>query len=114
MSEESKTELFSLTQAAADRLKYLYENEEKGRTLRLSVNSKGCSGHSYQLDFVEAPEDGDETFFSHGVKFLVDPAAFLYVAGTLMDYRKGLLESGFVFENPNEKGRCGCGKSFSA
>ncbi|QCE32200.1 iron-sulfur cluster assembly accessory protein [Acetobacteraceae bacterium] len=110
----SEKNLFNLTESAAARLAYLYKNEEKGRILRLSVNSKGCSGHSYQLDFVEAPLEGDEEFSSNGVKFLVDPAAFLYVAGTVMDYRKGLLESGFVFENPNEKGRCGCGKSFSA
>jgi iron-sulfur cluster assembly protein len=104
--------LLRLTEAAAARLARLYAGAEQGRLLRISVNTKGCSGHSYQLDWVEGPAEGDEVITEHGVTVLVDRKATLFLIGTVMDWREDPLEQGFVFRNPNEKGRCGCGESF--
>lgn len=104
--------LLRLTEAAAARLSRLYAGAEKGRLLRISVSTRGCSGHSYQLEWVEGPAAGDEVITEHGVTVLVDRKASLFLIGTVMDWREDPLEQGFVFINPNEKGRCGCGESF--
>ena len=64
------------------------------------------------MSFVSQPGEGDEVVKSHDVTVLVDRKATLFLIGSQMDYREGDLESGFVFTNPNEKGRCGCGESF--
>lgn len=101
-----------LTPAAVERLKALYETDHKGQVLRLSVGTKGCSGHSYELDFVQAPEKLDETVEQDGVSLFIDRKAVLFLLGSTMDYRETDFESGFVFNNPNEKARCGCGESF--
>ena len=110
--------LLSLSEAAVARLRRLYENDEpgengeRGRLLRVSVGTKGCSGLSYQMNWVEAAGPGDETISQDGVSVLIDRQATLFLLGTIMDYREAALESGFTFVNPNEKGRCGCGESF--
>ncbi|MBX5473324.1 MAG: iron-sulfur cluster assembly accessory protein, partial [Acetobacteraceae bacterium] len=90
----------------------LYANGKEGMLLRIGVKTKGCSGLSYDLSWVEAPEPGDETVNDKGLVILVDRRAALFLIGTVMDYQEGMLESGFTFINPNEKGRCGCGESF--
>jgi len=104
--------LMQLTEAAAARLRKLYEGAEAGKLLRISVNTRGCSGMSYEMDWVEAPGPQDETVTSHGLTVLVDRKATLFLIGTTMDYKEDKLTRGFTFENPNEKGRCGCGESF--
>jgi iron-sulfur cluster assembly protein len=104
--------LMSLTDAAADRLRRLYEAGEQGKKLRIGVKTKGCSGLSYDMAWVEAPGPGDEVVTDKGVTVLVDRKASLFLIGTVMDYETKHLTSGFVFTNPNEKGRCGCGESF--
>ncbi|MDG6094848.1 iron-sulfur cluster assembly accessory protein [Acetobacter sp. AN02] len=104
--------LMTLSEAAAARLQTLYDSEQAGRLLRISVTTKGCSGKAYDMEFVGEPEAGDELVTDRGVKILVDRKATLFLIGTEMDFRSGELESGFVFSNPNEKGRCGCGQSF--
>ncbi|MDE1905386.1 MAG: iron-sulfur cluster assembly accessory protein [Rhodospirillales bacterium] len=104
--------LMTLTDAAAARLRKLYEGGEKGKTLRISVGTKGCSGMSYQMSWVEEPSPTDEVVKSQDLTVLVDRKATLFLIGTVMDYRQDKLTSGFTFENPNEKGRCGCGESF--
>ncbi|MBX5454718.1 MAG: iron-sulfur cluster assembly accessory protein [Acidobacteriia bacterium] len=104
--------LLRLTDAAAERLRTLYANGKEGMLLRIGVKTKGCSGLSYDLSWVEAPEPGDETVNDKGLVILVDRRAALFLIGTVMDYQEGMLESGFTFINPNEKGRCGCGESF--
>ncbi len=80
--------------------------------VRIGVNRKGCSGLSYTLSFVKDPEFMDEQFTIEGVTFCVDPKSMFYVLGMAMDFIDNKMESGFEFTNPNEKGRCGCGKSF--
>ncbi len=104
--------LMQLTEAAALRLRALYAGSEQGRLLRISVGTKGCSGLSYDMNWVDAPTPQDEVVNSHGLTLLVDRKASLFLIGTTMDYKTDKLTSGFIFENPNEKGRCGCGESF--
>jgi iron-sulfur cluster assembly protein len=104
--------LMQLTEAAAARLAGLYAGGEAGRLLRIAVSTKGCSGMSYEMNWVDAPGTQDEVVTSHGLTVLVDRKASLFLIGTTMDYREDRLTAGFTFENPNEKGRCGCGESF--
>jgi len=104
--------LMALTDAAAARLKTLYEGGEAGKLLRISVSTKGCSGMSYEMNWVESPGPQDEVVTDNGLTVLVDRKASLFLIGTTMDYKVDKLTAGFTFENPNEKGRCGCGESF--
>ena len=104
--------LMQLSDVAAERLRALYEKGEQGRLLRISVRTKGCSGLSYDLSWVDGPGPGDETVTDKGVTVLVDRKATLFLIGTIMDYEMKQMSAGFTFTNPNEKGRCGCGESF--
>ena len=105
-------QLMSMTDAAADRLRGLYAAGKQGMLLRIGVKTKGCSGMSYDMSWVPEAGPGDEAVTSHGLTVLVDRKASLFLIGTVMDYETKMLESGFTFTNPNEKGRCGCGESF--
>ena len=106
----------TLTDAAADRLARLYAqghaNGEQGKLLRIGVKTKGCSGMSYDMSWVEEPAPTDEVVKDKDLTVLVDRKASLFLIGTVMDYEEKNLTSGFTFTNPNEKGRCGCGESF--
>ncbi len=104
--------LMSLTERAAERLGRLYASGQQGMTLRISVSTKGCSGMSYKMDWVDAPGPSDEVVRDKEQTVLVDRKASLFLIGTVMDYEMQDLTSGFTFTNPNEKGRCGCGESF--
>ncbi len=104
--------LMQLSEAAAARLRKLYEGAEAGKLLRISVGTRGCSGMAYEMSWVEAPGPQDERVTSQGLTVLVDRKATLFLIGTVMDYKEDKLTRGFTFENPNEKGRCGCGESF--
>ena len=104
--------LMRMTDAAAERLAALYAKGQKGMLLRISVNTKGCSGLSYVMNWVPEPGPGDEVVTDHGLTVLVDRKASLFLIGSEMGYKTEALSSGFTFSNPNEKGRCGCGESF--
>lgn len=104
--------LMALTEGAAERLRSLYAAGEQGRLLRIGVKTKGCSGLSYDLSWVDGPQKGDESVTDKGVTVLVDSKASLFLIGTVMDYEVKAMSAGFTFTNPNEKGRCGCGESF--
>ena len=104
--------LMQLTDAAAERLRRLYDAGEKSKLLRIGVRTKGCSGLSYDMSWTDAPGPGDEAVSDKGVTVLVDRKASLFLIGTVMDYETKGLSAGFTFTNPNEKGRCGCGESF--
>ncbi len=104
--------LMQLTEAAAERLRALYASGDANRQLRISVKTKGCSGLSYDLSWVDGPQKGDEQVTDKGVTVLVDSKASLFLIGTVMDYEVKAMSAGFTFTNPNEKGRCGCGESF--
>ncbi len=103
----------SVTAMAADRVKALLSQRGTPAVgIRIGVRSKGCSGLSYTLEFAEEKGPFDEVVEADGVTILIDPKATMFILGTEMDYVEDKLESGFVFRNPNEKGRCGCGESF--
>lgn len=104
--------LMKLTDAAAARLAQLYAGGQQGKLLKISVGTKGCSGLSYDMDFVDAAGPTDEVVTDKGQTVLVDRKASLFLIGTEMDYKVEKLSAGFTFTNPNEKGRCGCGESF--
>lgn len=104
--------LMTLTDAAADRLRALYAGGQQGKKLRVALSTKGCSGLSYDMSWVDAPGPGDEVVTDKGVTVLVDRKATLFLIGTVMDWQEQALASSFTFVNPNEKGRCGCGESF--
>jgi iron-sulfur cluster assembly protein len=108
-----RPQVMSVTPAAAERVKALIEGRGKPTVgIRIGVRSKGCSGMSYTLEFADGQQPMDEVVDTQGVKLLIDPKASLFLIGTEMDYEEEKLKSGFVFRNPNEKGRCGCGESF--
>jgi iron-sulfur cluster assembly protein len=104
--------LMTLTDAAAERLRSLYAKGEQGKLLRIGVKTKGCSGMSYDMSWTDAPAPTDEIVKDKDLTVLVDRKASLFLIGTVMDFEEDKLKSGFVFRNPNEKGRCGCGESF--
>ena len=104
--------LMQLSDTAATRLRALYDKGQDGKLLRISVKTKGCSGMSYDMSWVDAAGPTDEVVQDKGLTVLVDRKASLFLIGTVMDYETKQLQSGFTFVNPNEKGRCGCGESF--
>ena len=108
-----RPQLMSVTPLAGERIQGMIEGRGKPTAgIRIGVRTKGCSGLSYTLEFADKQEPMDEVIEAHGIKLLVDPKASLFLIGTEMDYEEEKLKSGFVFRNPNEKGRCGCGESF--
>lgn len=103
----------NITDRAAERIKELLAVEKKEEQgLRLKVIGGGCSGLQYKLG-IDQPKAGDRVFEKAGAKVLVDMKSLLYLNGTELDYKQGLMESGFVFQNPNVKAACGCGASFT-
>lgn len=106
----------TLTDAAADRVKALMQKGDTGEGevlgLRVGVKSRGCSGMSYFVEYAKDRKGFEEVVEDKGVRIFIDPAATMFLLGSEMDYVEDALQSGFVFRNPNEKGRCGCGESF--
>jgi iron-sulfur cluster assembly protein len=106
-------QLISVTPAAARRIKYLIETQgPDAEGVRVGVRTAGCSGLAYTIDFAREIQAGDEVVDADGVKVVVDPKAVMHLLGTEMDFVEDKLGASFVFRNPNEKGRCGCGESF--
>ena len=106
--------MITFTESAAAKLADLLKSQAKPEEgLRVRVVGGGCSGLSYQLEF-DQPQPTDQVFETHGAKVLVDPKSYLYLAGTELDYIDGLQGAGFSLKNPNAKGGCGCGSSFTA
>ena len=114
MNMNQKPQLISLTDAAAERVRSLINKSEKPVLgLRVGVSSKGCNGMSYVVEYAETESKLEEMVEDKGVKIFIDPMAVMFVLGSTMDYVEDKFHSGFVFDNPNETGRCGCGESFS-
>lgn len=103
----------AITDAAATRIQSLLDARGKPSVgIRIGVSTKGCSGMSYTLEYADEKGPHDEVIEEKGVTVLIDPKASMFIFGTEMDYVEEKMQSGFVFNNPNEKGRCGCGESF--
>ncbi|MBX7147300.1 MAG: iron-sulfur cluster assembly accessory protein [Alphaproteobacteria bacterium] len=103
----------TLTNKAAERVRFLLDQKQGDATaLRISLSTKGCSGLSYSVNYATSPEPLDEIIQDKGVTLYIDSKASLFIFGSEMDYKEDKFDSGFVFNNPNEKGRCGCGQSF--
>ncbi len=105
--------IMRLTDVAAARIRELLDKRGKNSAgVRIGVRSAGCSGLAYTLEYADEIDKFDEVVVEKGVTVLVDPKAVMFLLGTEMDYMEERLRSGFTFNNPNEKGRCGCGESF--
>ena len=105
--------IIKLSDNAALRIKEIMSNAEKDSLgVRVSVKTGGCAGMSYVMEYSKEVNPNDEVIEEKGVKVFVDSAAIIYLLGTEMDYKNDELSSSFVFNNPNETERCGCGESF--
>ena len=105
--------IIKLSDNAASRIKEIMSNAENNTVgVRISVKSGGCAGMSYVMEYSKEINPNDEVIEDKGVKVFIDPAAVMYLLGTEMDYKKEDFSSSFVFNNPNETERCGCGESF--
>lgn len=109
----AQNNVIAITDAAAARIQALLAQRNRPSLgVRLGTRTKGCSGLSYSVDYVDEPNPGDEVVEDKGIRVYVDSGALLYLIGAEMDYVEDKFTSGFTFTNPNEKGRCGCGESF--
>lgn len=108
--------MISVTESAAQKAVTLISHSEAPAEselgLRMQVVGGGCSGFQYNLEFGTA-KGTDKVFEFHGLKVFIDPRSTLYLAGSVLDYNDGLMDSGFKITNPNAKNTCGCGESFS-
>jgi len=107
------TQIITLSDRAAERVKEIMsQTKEEIVGVRVGVSSGGCAGMSYVMEYAKKVNPNDEIIEDKGVKVLIDPKAIMYLLGTEMDYKKEQMSSTFVFKNPNETERCGCGESF--
>ena len=105
--------VIKLSENAAIRIKEIMSTADNAAIgVRVGVKSGGCAGMSYVMEYTKETNPNDEVIEEKGVKVFVDSAAVMYLLGTEMDYKKEELSSSFVFNNPNETERCGCGESF--
>ena len=109
---EFMKQIIKLSNKAAGRIKEILAKDEKSFGVRIGVKSGGCAGMSYIMEYAKESKPNDELIEDKGVKVFVDPGAVMYLLGTEMDYKEEEFSSTFVFKNPNETERCGCGESF--
>jgi len=105
--------MMRITDPAADHVRALLAKRGKPSAgIRVGIRTAGCSGLTYTLEYADEKGKFDEVIEEKGVTVLIDPKAIMFLVGTEMDYVTEKMKSGFVFHNPNEKQRCGCGESF--
>lgn len=105
--------MVSLTEGAIARVKELIaKSDEPVMGLRIGVSARGCSGLSYSVEYAQEQKRFEEIIDQDGVKVLIDPAAVMFLIGSVVDYKEDRFSSGFTFTNPNAVGACGCGESF--
>jgi iron-sulfur cluster assembly protein len=113
-TRRTRTAAVTLTPAAEQRVADLMARAPADAIgVKLSTPRRGCSGLSYSVDYVPAENAMDEKIVTPGGTFYIDGASVLYLIGSVMDWREDDFTAGFVFENPNAKGACGCGESFT-
>ena len=109
MSEQ----IIKLSNNAAERIKQIMSKAENSAIgVRVGVKSGGCAGMSYVMEYAKEIKPNEEVIEEKGVKVFIDPKAIIYLLGTEMDYKKEKFSSQFIFKNPNETERCGCGESY--
>ena len=106
------TQVIKLSDKAATRIKEILSKDKNSTGVRIGVKSGGCAGMSYIMEYAKNHQPNDELIEEKGVKVYIDPGAIMYLLGTEMDYKVEEFSSTFVFNNPNETERCGCGESF--
>jgi iron-sulfur cluster assembly protein len=114
LREDAMANGIEISETAAARIRAM--SAEKGTPaggLRLGVKGGGCSGLSYQVDWAAGPTRLDQVVEREGARVFVDPKSAVFLAGTVVDFQRTLMQSGFVFRNPNVKSACGCGESFT-
>ena len=108
-----KEQIIRLSDNAAKRIKQIMSRAEKSTIgVRVGVKSGGCAGMSYIMEYAKEAKKNEEVIEDKGVKVFIDSNAIMYLLGTEMDYKTDKFSSQFVFKNPNETERCGCGESF--
>ena len=106
-------QVIKLSDNAASRIKEIMSKADNSAIgVRVGVKSGGCAGMSYVMEYAKEVKKNEEVIEDKGVKVFIDPNAIIYLLGTEMDYKKEEFSSQFVFKNPNETERCGCGESF--
>ena len=106
-------QILKLSDNAVQRIKEIMTlNKTNAVGVRIGVKSGGCAGMSYVMEYAEDVKPNEEVIEEKGIKVFIDPKAIMYLLGTEMDYKKDKFSSQFVFKNPNETERCGCGESF--
>ena len=103
----------SLTQPAAERVRHYLRERGKGIGLRVGVKKTGCNGFAYVVSYADGVDAADVVFEDQGVKIVVDRKSLSLIDGTEVDFVKEGLNEAFRFRNPNTRGECGCGESFS-
>ena len=108
-----RKQLIRLSDNAAERIKFIMSKAESSAIgVRVGVKTGGCAGMSYMMEYANEAKPNEEVIEEKGVKVFIDPNAIIYLLGTEMDYKQEKFSSQFVFKNPNETERCGCGESF--
>ena len=111
-SPRPRPQVIRLTDAAAERIKYVMANAAQPVVaVRVGVKNGGCAGMAYIMEYADAVNATDEVVEDKGVRVLIDPKAVLFLLGTEMDYKTDKLSAQFVFNNPNQTSACGCGES---
>jgi iron-sulfur cluster assembly protein len=119
MNAETKTtrarpQALTLTPAAEARIAELMSRAPEGTVgVKLSTPRRGCSGLAYSVDYVHEAKPFDEKIETPAGAFYIDAGSVLYLIGSRMDWKEDDFAAGFVFDNPNAKGSCGCGESFT-
>ena len=103
----------TLTEAAAKHVRNSLDSRGKGQGIRVGIKTTGCSGMAYVLEYVDELKEDDKVFESHGLQVVVDEKSLGFIDGTELDFVREGINEGFKFNNPNVRGECGCGESFS-
>ena len=110
--QQTKEMIVALTEKAANKVKQMLEKEnKKDYGLRVGVVMGGCSGYMYDISFEKEPKSSDTIIEEKGIKIFMNPESIAFMKGSTVDYKEGLQNAGFKFNNPNAKRSCGCGHS---
>ena len=111
---KSKSEVITLTDKAMDRIKYIMSKApENTLGVRFGVKTGGCSGMAYDVSYTTKEKLNDEKIIKDNINIFIDSSAVLFLLGSEVDWNQNKLQSNFIFKNPNESARCGCGESFT-